>query len=135
MMRKLPLIKSVMTPFPYSIEISTLLSDAYVYMQKHDIHHLPVTDGGILAGILTERDVFNNQNATASEINLGKPWIFDLNERLDNVLSEMAEQHIDTALVTRHDKLVGIFTVTDACKQFANYLREEFAPPGGDEAA
>jgi hypothetical protein len=34
----------------------------------------------------------------------------------------------------RRGKLVGIFTVTDACRLFADWLRARF-PHGGDEAA
>ncbi len=134
-MRKLPLIKSVMTPFPYSVDIHTLLRDAGEYMRRHNIHHLPVTDGESLVGVLHEKDVTGNPDVSAADLELEIPCVFDLNDRLDNVLSRMADGHIDTVLVTRNRKLAGIFTVTDACSLFAGYLRDEFGPSGGDEAA
>jgi len=134
-MKRLPLIKSVMTPFPYSVDMNTLLRDAHKYMQQHNIHHLPVTDGDSLAGMLTEQDILSNPDSRANQLNLGEPCIFDLNARLDDVLSMMADKRIDTVLVTRQRKLVGIFTVTDACRVFAEHLRDEFGPFGGDEAA
>lgn len=124
-----------MTPFPYSVDINMRLGEAHVYMQEHDIHHLPVTDGDKLAGIINEYDVVERPDFLVSDINLKKPCTFDLNARLDDVLALMANKRVDTVLITRNNKLVGIFTVTDACKLFAEYLREEFAPPGGDEAA
>ena len=31
--------------------------------------------------------------------------------------------HIGSALVTKHGKLVGIFTVTDVCRVFAEFLK------------
>jgi CBS domain-containing protein len=34
----------------------------------------------------------------------------------------MAEDHIGSAIVTKNDKLVGIFTVTDACRALAEVL-------------
>jgi CBS domain-containing protein len=34
----------------------------------------------------------------------------------------MAEHHIGSAIVTKNDKLVGIFTVTDACRALAEVL-------------
>jgi len=34
----------------------------------------------------------------------------------------MAENHIGSAIVTKNDKLVGIFTVTDACRALAEVL-------------
>jgi len=134
-MKKLPLIKSVMTPFPYSVDIDTLLGDAHAYMLKHDIHHLPVINENRLAGLLNEQDVIDRPDRRPKDIGLREPCVFDLNARLDMVLRQMADKRIDTVLVTRNNKLVGIFTITDACRVFADYLRDEFAPSGGDEAA
>ena len=34
----------------------------------------------------------------------------------------MAENRLGAAIVTKHDKLVGIFTVTDACRALAEVL-------------
>jgi acetoin utilization protein AcuB len=134
-MAKLPLVKSVMTAFPYSVDVSSLLKDAHAYMREHNIHHLPVTKGNNLVGILDEHDIAGNGGSRVSEINLKKPYTFDLNARLDDVLNLMADRHVHTVLITRKQKLVGIFTVTDACRRFAEYIRNEFGPRGGGEAA
>jgi CBS domain-containing protein len=45
----------------------------------------------------------------------------------------MAEHHIGSAIITKNDKLVGIFTVTDACRALAEIL--EGHPAGTDEVA
>jgi acetoin utilization protein AcuB len=135
MKNKIPLIKSVMTPFPYSVESNTLLSDAREYMVKHGIHHLPVTDGDRIAGLLNQNDVMGNGRQTVGDAGIETPQVVDLNERLDNILMIMADRHIDTVLVTKNNKLVGIFTYTDACRQFAGYLRREFGPHNGNTAA
>jgi len=134
-MRKLPPIKTVMTPFPHSVDADTLLGDAREYMRRHNIRHLPVTDGNIIAGVLGERDVSGNPGAGVATLELEKPCMVELDTRLDIVLARMAKDHIDTVLVTRNGRLAGIFTVTDACRLFAEYLRDEFGPSGGDEAA
>ena len=47
----------------------------------------------------------------------------------------MNDRHIGSVLVTCKGKLAGLFTVTDACRHFGEYLRQQFAPGGGDEAA
>jgi len=39
----------------------------------------------------------------------------DLNTPLDRVLYEMADRQVDATLVVRKGKLVGVFTVMDAC--------------------
>ena len=38
------------------------------------------------------------------------------------VARTMADHRIGSAIVTKHDKLVGIFTVTDACRALAEVL-------------
>ena len=144
-MKHIPSIKAVMTPFPYSVDIDAPLAEAQEFMRQRHIRHLPVTDGQKLIGVLTDRDIKlylgpdfdypNQQEALVKDVFLDHPYIVDLNERLDKVLKTMAERHIGSVLVTRNGKLAGVFTSTDACKSFAEYLIENFKPPGGNEAA
>ncbi|NNE37472.1 MAG: CBS domain-containing protein [Gammaproteobacteria bacterium] len=132
---KIPLIKSIMTPFPYSIGIDATVSDAREYMEAHQIHHLPVVHDEKITGIINHRDFESEDVKNIAELELESPQLFDLNDRLDNVLETMADRHVDTVLVTKNSKLVGIFTYTDACRHFASYLREEFGPHDGNDAA
>ena len=144
-MRHIPAIKSVMTPFPYSVDLDAPLSEARKFMREHKIRHLPVTDKDGLVGVVTDRDIklylgpdFDYPKEDESKIRdiyIEKPYIVDLNKRLDIVLKDMAERHIGSVIVTRQGKLVGVFTVTDACKTFAAYLRDQFGPPEGNDAA
>jgi acetoin utilization protein AcuB len=136
MKNKIPLIKSVMTPFPYSVDVNTRLSVARKYMLEHGIHHLPVIDGEKIAGILDKDDLADDKkNPVVGTLHLKTPHVIDLNDRLDNILIFMADKRVETVLVTRNEKLVGIFSVTDACREFADYLREEFGPHDGSDAA
>ncbi len=144
-MKHIPLIKSVMTPFPYSIDINAPIDEARAFMQKLNIRHLPVISGGKLAGILSDRDIKlylgpdldypDTGDTTVRDVYLENPCVVDLNESLDNVLITMAEKHIGSVLVTRDGKLAGLFTATDACRSYAEHLRKQFHPSGGDEAA
>ena len=52
-MKHMPLIKSVMTPFPYSIETERSLDDARAMMNRHNVHHLPVMQNGRLIGVIS----------------------------------------------------------------------------------
>jgi acetoin utilization protein AcuB len=134
-----------MTAFPYSVDIQSPVSEALAYMDEHRMRHLPVTREDTLAGMLSERDVRlfltlaasgrEQDQIPVSEIHLDEPYIVDLEERLDIVLLGMVDRHCSSVLVTRHGRLAGVFTTTDACRSFAEYLREQFNPPGGDEAA
>ncbi|MDH3977166.1 MAG: CBS domain-containing protein, partial [Gammaproteobacteria bacterium] len=61
-MKKIPAIKTVMTPFPYSIEADQTVNAAIASMQSHSIHHLPVTEDGELTGIISHREIQRRQN-------------------------------------------------------------------------
>ena len=59
---------SVMTPAPRSIEESATAFDAALLMARHAIRHLPVTRGGELVGVISERDLFAAQRASMREV-------------------------------------------------------------------
>jgi len=140
-MKRIPAIKSVMTPFPYSVEPESKVEAALEIMSTHSIHHLPVTENNELAGVISSRDI-RRQIALEEDTTLSvrdvmstKTYTVDLSERLDSVLHRMAEHHLDSVIVTRKGKLVGIFTHVDACAAFAEFLREQVRRSGGDTAA
>jgi len=134
-----------MTPFPYSIDIDKTVLEARQFMGEQDIRHLPVTEQGALVGITSERDIrlvlgadFDHppeKQVKVRDIYQDDAYIVDLSKPLDNVLVHMAAHHIGSAIVTRCGKLAGVFTVTDACRHFGEYLRDQFPSGGGDEAA
>jgi acetoin utilization protein AcuB len=140
-----PTIKLVMTPFPHSVDIDDPVTRAEEIMREHDVRHVPVEEGGKLVGVATHRDTVrlvnpaldehSRQRIRVRQVYTPNPYVVDLNAPLDRVLLEMAERHIGSALVVRKDKLVGIFTVTDACRVLARLVRLQFNPSGGDNAA
>ena len=144
-MRRLPTIKAVMTPFPYSVDVAAPVATARALMQEHQISHLPVTQDGELAGIVAERDIrlllgadpadSDSDETAVAEAMVKDTYIVEMDTRLDEVLSHMAEHHLSSAIVTRRGKLVGVFTVTDACRHFAEFLQEQVRRSGGDDAA
>lgn len=144
-MKRMPTVKSVMTAFPYSVAIGAPITEAIEFMRKKNIRHLPVTDDGELAGVVSDRDIKlvlgpdfaypDPKSLTVGEAMLREAYIVDLNERLDKVLSHMAEHHIGSAVVTRNGKLAGMFTSSDACREFAQFLLDQVRRAGGDDAA
>ena len=147
MSRKYPIppISSVMTPFPYAVEKNEPIAEAKALMAAHDIRHLPVTDRGKLCGVITERDIRRALDPvfglpSEDELQVGNVFVADAyvvetTERLDHVLRVMADRHLGSALVVKGEKLAGIFTVTDACRHFCEFLRSQLPPTGGDDAA
>jgi acetoin utilization protein AcuB len=139
-MRRIPRIKSVMTPFPYSVAPSASLEEAIAMMSAHDIRHLPVCESHAVIGILSERDVRVALAVRPGETRLTikqictDPYTVDLERRLDEVADEMAQRRIGSAIVLRGDKLAGILTTTDICRLLATTIREAYADEDDDVA-
>jgi acetoin utilization protein AcuB len=133
----MPSIARVMTPFPYSVETTTSLGEAEALMTEHGVHQVPVHAAGQLIGVVTRGDVERRRTAArsdeswrdvpVSEICHGDPFVVELGHPLDEVLSELAARRIGSALVTRHGRLAGVFSVTDACRLLAGILRARFS--------
>ena len=125
----MPPIKGWMTPFPYSIDAEQPLVRAREMMREHDIRHLPVKRDESLVGVISAHRIEAVRPAAGGERppTVGEvavdAFVVDLSTPADRVLLEMAKRHADSALVTRQGNLVGIFTVTDACRVFGQYLR------------
>ncbi len=132
-------IGSVMTPYPFSIEMDAHIGSARSMLAQFGIRHLPVNEGGKLAGIITLRDIkraedFGIDTSATSDVRVQKICNKDVytvgpGELLVNVLKHMAANYIDSALIVRSGKLAGIFTFTDAFKRYADLLSG--VKPGG----
>lgn len=144
-MKKIKTIQSVMTPFPYAVEADAPLRVARQMMHEHEVRHLPVQRGSKLVGVLSDRDLKRALDPSlglppanelfVDDVMIHHPYVVETTERLDNALIEMADAHIGSALVVKGSKLVGIFTSTDACRAFGEYLRAELSETDGDEVA
>lgn len=131
-MKRNPQVLAFMTPFPYSVEVDAPLWEAHKLMREHHFRHLPVTSGGALVGVLTDRDlnlVLGPDFGSPSERELSvrdayveKLCVVPASTPVAAVARTMAEHRIGSAIVTKNGKLVGIFTVTDACRALAEVL-------------
>jgi acetoin utilization protein AcuB len=140
-----PQILAFMTPFPYSIDVEAPLAEAHAFLRDRQIRHLPVTRGGQLAGILTDRDIKlalgpdlgspPERELSVADVFQPECYVVDAGELLEDVATAMAEHHLGSALVTRGGKLVGIFTTTDACRALARVLHDQRPHPGPDQVA
>jgi CBS domain-containing protein len=132
---RMPAVGSLMTRSPLSVPIDAMVRIAEDLMIDNEVRHLPVTDSEALVGIVSDRDIAFSSNVSESDLadRLHVRDVCSLNvyavapdEPLDTVLSKMAEQHLGSVVVTEHGKIAGVFTVTDACRYFAEYLRAHF---------
>jgi len=144
-LKKIATVQTVMTPFPHAVDADAPLRQARQMMLEHDVRHLPVKRGPKLVGVLSDRDLKRaldpalglppGSELFVEDAMVHDPYVVETTERLDNVLYEMADSHIGSALVVKGAKLVGIFTATDACRAFGEHLRGEHPLPSGDEVA
>ena len=106
-------------------------------MAEHDFHHLPVTDGSRLVGVVSQRDILfaealGKEGLKVSDLQSKDPYVVALKTPLIEVVSTMAERNLDAALITRQDKLVGILTTTDLARILAEMLKAS-SPSGPEE--
>jgi acetoin utilization protein AcuB len=130
-----PRLASTMTPFPYSVDIDAPLSEACHMIATHAFHHLPVTAGGKVVGIVHGEDLGEAAAGSVRDHYRPAVYIVDIETSLAEVLGSMAERHVDAAVVMRHGRLAGVFTTTDACKAFATLLDTLWPGPGEDWVA
>jgi acetoin utilization protein AcuB len=135
-MEGVPRIKTVMTPFPTSVEPDATPDSARRTMAEHGIRHLPVVRGREIVGVVRERDLRDAGGAaTVGDLCAPDPYIVDILTPLDQVLLAMAKGDRGSALVVKEERLVGIFTTTDACRCFGEFL-QGLGPTGdGGDAA
>lgn len=134
-----------MTPFPYSVDAEASVEEAQEFMRQHRIRHMPVMDHGQLVGLISDRDIKlmlgpdfaypDAKQLAVRDVMVKDAYVVDLDTRLDEVLHHMATHQLGSVIVTREGRLAGVFTVTDACRSFAEHLREQFRRSGGDDAA
>jgi CBS domain-containing protein len=142
---QIPAVASVMTPFPYSIDVADSLRRAGGLMVEHRIRHLPVLHGQTFVGVLSDRDV---KRALHPEVGLpprdelfvrgacvSEPYAVEASTAIDVVLEYMAAHQVGSALVTKHGRFAGIFTAADACRIYCQHLRRLFPPRSGEEVA
>jgi CBS domain-containing protein len=130
--RSMPRIDSVMTPFPYAIELDRRVGDAQRIMLSRNIHHLPVTKESEVFSVLDTRELdlalarpgADPWRIEVREVCEQDPYIVDISEPLDVVLTQMAERRLSCTVVAEDDRVAGIFTAVDACRWFAEWLHE-----------
>jgi acetoin utilization protein AcuB len=131
-MKRNPQVIAFMTPFPHSIDVDAPLEDAHKLMRERRFRHLPVMSGGEIVGVLTDRDIKlvlgpdfgspDERELRVCDAYVERPCVVPASTPVAKVARVMAQNRIGSAIVTKHGKLVGIFTVTDACRALAEII-------------
>jgi acetoin utilization protein AcuB len=129
--RTIPPIRKFMSTTPHTIEGGQSMSQAHMLMETQQIRHLPVLAGGKLVGIITQSDLHLVEALSAVDPNLVRVdvvmtrdvYVVTPDAPLDEVVQEMARHKYGSTIVVDHHTVVGVFTIVDVCRAFAEMLR------------
>jgi acetoin utilization protein AcuB len=124
-------ISEVMTKSLHTINSEIPLEQAKRQMAEYGVRHLPVLHGGRCVGILSDRDLklaYIVEADKAAKIRVGDACQSEVysvlaTTPLREVAAHMGEHGIGSALIVdEREKVIGIFTTTDACRALAQQL-------------
>jgi CBS domain-containing membrane protein len=133
--RPIPTVHQAMSRFPVTLEPASTVGEARQLMEDHGVRHLPVVDHHDRpVAILSDRDlrmveaaVGGRESAREVAISLvgtETPYRVHQTAHLGPVLLDLAAQQIGSALVVDDDQeMVGILTMTDACRLYGQELQ------------
>ncbi|HEV8114368.1 MAG TPA: CBS domain-containing protein [Planctomycetota bacterium] len=136
-MSRFPLsIQRYMTSVLVVISPSRPLAEAIRLMRLHEVRHLPVVTKGKIVGLISQRDVYLMQSIEksdpstilVSEAMTQDPYTVEPDEPVDAVAREMVRRKIGTALVSHGDRLMGLFSATDALLALAALVEDDRIP-------
>lgn len=135
MTKPIPAIQKHMTTSPHAIGIDQPLTTAHSIMKKHAIRHLPVLNGGVLVGLITDRDLHlietlrdvDPATVTVEDAMATSVYSVTPDTPLDQVVNTMAEHKYGCAVVMQNNQVVGIFTTVDVCRSLAELLHTRLA--------
>jgi acetoin utilization protein AcuB len=119
-----------MTRAPHTIEPTRTLAEAHDLMRAHRIRHLPVLREGKLVGMVSQRDLavieslpgVDPAEVPVEDAMTAEVFVVTPTTPLARVATELADRKRGSAVVMQADRVVGVFTVTDACRVLAQML-------------
>ena len=122
----MPPVARYMTTHPYAIGPHEKLSSARRLMRIRGIHHLPVMQNDELIGVISDRDLsplLSLRDVTVGDT-MSTPVVkVESQTPLDQVIDAMEHDRCGSVVVVGPPGVIGIFTVTDALRAFADILR------------
>ena len=135
------LARDLMTQNPVTVDLNASTGDAWDIMRENEIRHVPVVDGGVLVGMLSDRDlapvdvgrILAFDGATAARAELARPVIDRMSidvvsvhpeTDVSDVIDLLLEARIGAVPVVRPDRreIVGIVSYVDILRALAKSL-------------
>lgn len=120
-------VEDVMTSQPLTIGRAQPLLFAIAMMENHRSHHLPVLEHGELVGVLSERELYfleavagiDLQTRVVDDVMSTDTYAVAPDTPLDIVASTMLKLRCGCAVVMERQRVIGIFTPSDALRVLA----------------
>jgi CBS domain-containing protein len=117
-------VEEIMTRAPRTAEIGDSLVDAAREMRDGDIGNVIVTDGGQVAGIVTDRDIVvraiaegrDPQSTTVGDVCSSGPRTCEAADSVQVAAQAMGENSIRRLPVVRGGELVGVVSLGDLAR-------------------
>jgi acetoin utilization protein AcuB len=124
-------IKEFMTASSHAVGRDQNLKFAHDRMQQWGIHQVPVLDGGLLVGLINERDIAlinavapdELETTLVEEAMTAEPYAVGTTDDISEVVTHMLQHKYASAVVMEHKKIVGLFTSFDALRLLSELLQ------------
>lgn len=124
-----------------TVSEDTSMKEAMLLLRTHHIRHLPVANGKVLVGLVSDRDIRkaspsllsgigkNDYEQVLEDTSVGRimtrePFTVTETTTLADAVSVLLEKKFGSLPVVDGDELVGIFTEIDALKILLRQLNE-----------
>lgn len=130
-------IEQFMTQSAHAVGHDQTLKFAHDRMQQFGLQHLPVLDGGVLVGVLSDRDIAlisavapeQLETIAAEEAMSADPYSVAPTDDVAAVITHMTRHKQRSAVVMDHNKVVGLFTASDALALLSRLLEQREQGP------
>ncbi len=129
----MPVISRYMTLAPAVIGPDEPMARAHELMRARRIRHLPVVDGDTLVGVVSQRDLQLMETlcdvdpavVTVREAMTAPAYAVRPDAPMDQVIPEMLERRLGSAVVVGDSGVEGIFTSEDGLRALLDLLDRE----------
>ena len=123
----MPHVREVMTSDVLSIESTAPVLDALRMMSAADVRHLPVIDGGVIQGMVSDRDLApfhsgawtDDISGTTARERLAVPVAEYMNKHVERIF---ADADLDSAAKVMIEQKVGALPVVDGSQKVIGML-------------